>query len=101
MRCRAADDAQLSRHDVQSFAAIFADLVHDPAAAVTDQAGGLDDLLDPQQCRRQVADGALRRRLGRPVARFNGPLFFFRLDLGQRDGQVLKRQLPFIFGQLF
>ena len=101
MRCRAADDAQLRRHDVQPLAAVFADPVHDAAAARADQAGGFDDLFDAWKPRRQIADGALRRGFGRAIARLSCPRFLFRLNLGQRDGQVFERQLPFILGQLF
>jgi hypothetical protein len=75
--------------------------VHHSAATEADQAGGLDDLFDPRQRGRQIADGALGRGLGRPVVRLGGTGFLFRLDLGQRDGQVLEGQLPFILGQLF
>ena len=87
--------------DVQPLAAVFADLVHDTAAARADQAVGLDDLFDARQPGRQIAEGALRCGLGRLVARLGGARLFLGLDLRQGDGQVLKRQLPLIFGQLF
>lgn len=95
------DDPQLGRHDVQALRSIFADLVHDTAAAGADQAVRLDDFLDTRQCGRQVADGALRRGPGCTVAPFGGMGFFLGLDLGQRDGQVLEGQLPLVLGQLF
>jgi len=38
---------------------------------------------------------------GRPALRFGCACFLLGLDLGQRDGQVLEGQLPFILGQLF
>lgn len=97
LRPHGHDDAQLGRDDVQPLAAVFADLVHDTAATGTDQAGGLDDLFDPRQRGRQIANGALRRGFGRAIARLGGTDFLLRLDLGQSDGQILKRQLPFIF----
>ena len=101
MRCRAADDAQLGGNDVQPFAAVFADLVHDTAAAGADQAVGFDDLFYAWKPRWQVADGALWRGLARPTVCFGGPRFLLRLDLGQCNGQVLEGQLPLIFRQLF
>lgn len=101
MRCRAADDAQLGGDDIQPLAAVFADPVHDAAAARADQAIRLDDFLDARQRRRQVTDGALGSGLGRAVTGFGGAFFLCLLELGQGDGQVLKRQLPFILGQLF
>jgi hypothetical protein len=100
-RAHGDDDAQLGGDDVQPLAAILADLVHDTAAAGADQAGGFDDFFDARQPSGQIADGALRRGSGRPVADLGGTGFLLRLDLGQRDGQVFERQLPFIFRQLF
>jgi hypothetical protein len=95
------DDAQLGRHNVQPLRAVFADLVHDTAATGADQAGGLDDLFYAWKPRGQIADGALWGRLGCPIARLGGPRFLFCINFGQRIGQVLECQLPFISRQLF
>jgi hypothetical protein len=38
---------------------------------------------------------------GSVCTRFGGLLVFLRLDLGQCDRQIFKRQLPLILGQLF
>ena len=101
LRAHGDNHAQLGRHDVEPFRAVFADLVHKAAAARADQAGGFDDLFNAGQRGRQVADGAPRRGPGRPVARSGGTGFLFRLDLGQGDGQVFKGQLPLVLRQLF
>lgn len=94
LRAHGDNHTQLRGHDVQPFGAILADLVHDAAATRADEGGGFDDLLDARQIGRQVADGAFWRGLGRPVGCSGRALFLLRLDLGQRDGQVLKGQLP-------
>jgi hypothetical protein len=76
--------------------------VHDTAATRADQAGGFDNLFDARQIGGQVTDGAFWCRLGgRPITCLCGPFLLFRLDLGQRDGQVLEGQLPLVLGQLF
>ena len=67
--------------------------MHDPTTARADQTVRLDDLFDTRQCRGKVADGALGRGLGRPIARFGCSGFLLCLDLGQRDGQLLEGQL--------
>ena len=95
------NDAQLGWHDIQPFRAVLADLVHDAAAAGTDQAVRFDDLFNTRQRSWQVADGALWRGFARPVVRLGGTGFLLRLDLCQGDGQVFESQLPLILGQLF
>ncbi|EKE18178.1 MAG: hypothetical protein ACD_10C00098G0007, partial [uncultured bacterium] len=72
----------------------------DAAAARTDQAGRFDDLFDAWQPGGQVAEGALRRGFGRATVRLGGPRFLFCLNLGQRDGQVLERELPRVLREM-
>ena len=92
----------MRRHDVKPLRAVFANLVHDTAATRADQAVRFDNLFDARQCGREIADGPLWRVLGcRLVICLGGKMFLLHLDLGQCDGQILKRQLPFILGQLF
>jgi len=46
MRCRAADDTQLCRHDVQALDAILTDPMHDTTATRADHAVRFDDLFN-------------------------------------------------------
>ncbi len=113
MRCRAVDDAQLGGNDVQPFAAVFSDLVRSLLLRhwskrqwrrrnCRGRSGcQAQSFLQCGEDGGQVANGALECRPARPIARFGGTDFLFRLDLGQRDGQVLKRQLLLILGQFF
>jgi hypothetical protein len=49
-RAHRHDGAQLGGNDIQPFVAVFADLVHDAAAAGIDRAIGLDNIFNPRQC---------------------------------------------------
>lgn len=94
-------DTELGRDDNQALGTILADPMHLPAAARAFETFRLDDLLDPRLVPWQVSEvpvdrGALpARRCGRRVG-----LFLGRLDLPDRDGQILEGQLALVLGQL-
>ena len=95
------EHAQLRGHDVEAFRSVLADLVHPPAATRAFQAGGIDDLFDPRQARRQVSAVALR---GRDLAarRFvrGGPVIALRFDLGHRRLEIFEGELPVVRAEL-
>jgi len=54
-RAHCDNNAQLGRHNVQPFTAVFTDLVHDATATRADQALGFDDLFDARRKLHEVA----------------------------------------------
>jgi len=60
--------------------------------------GGFNGFFDAGQRGRKIADGAFGCGFDRPITRLGRSLFHRSLDLGQRDGQVLERQLSLILG---
>ena len=88
--------AELGRDDVQALAPVFADPVHASASMGTVLAFGLDDLLNPRQVLRQVAEVALHGRL--PCAGTFGGLSILRLlRLRNCHGQILESELAVVF----
>lgn len=95
------DHAQLRRDDVQPLAAILADFMHLITAAGTVEALWFNELFDPGEMVRQIADVTFDHRaftLGSLLRHWRGVAGY--LNLGYGGLKVFKDQLEFILVQL-